>query len=101
MAQPTQIVFSHKEVIEALLRKQGIHSGIWGMYIRFGLKGANFGTSPEDVLPTAIVPILEIGVQRFEEESNIAVDAAKVNPKQGQPKKTRSTHRRAASRKTA
>jgi hypothetical protein len=28
----------------------------------------------------AIIPVLEIGLQKFEKESNIAVDAAKVNP---------------------
>ena len=29
-------------------------------------------------MPAAIVPLLEIGLQKFEQESNIAVDAAKL-----------------------
>lgn len=82
MAEATQIVFTHKEVVEALLKKQGIHEGIWGIYIKFGIRGPNIGPSPNNILPAAIVPILEVGLQRFEEENNIAVDAAKVNPRQ-------------------
>jgi len=84
MAEPTQIVFSHKEIVEVLLKKQGIHDGIWGIYIKFGLQGANIGSSPEataDVVPAAVVPVLQIGLQKFDAESNIAVDAARVNPK--------------------
>jgi hypothetical protein len=34
------------------------------------------------MMPAAVVPVLEIGLQKFEAESNIAVDAAKVNPKE-------------------
>jgi len=79
--------------VEALLKKHGIHNGIWGIFIKFGIKGANFGASPSDVLPTAIVPILEIGLQRFKEENNIAVDAAKVNPEPHPGKKARTSRR--------
>jgi len=81
MAEPTQFVFSHKEVVEALLRKQGIHEGIWGLYVKFGIGASNIGPTPAEILPSAIVPIVELGLQRFEQENNIAVDAAQVNPK--------------------
>jgi len=80
MAEPTQIVFSHTEVVQALLKQQQIHEGIWGIYIKFGIKAANVGMSPSDLLPAAIVPVIEIGLQKFDEENNLAVDAAKVNP---------------------
>jgi hypothetical protein len=30
--------------------------------------------------PAAVIPVLEIGLQKFEKETNISVDAAKVNP---------------------
>ena len=81
MAEPTQIAFNHKEVVEALLRKENIHEGIWGIFIKFGITGANIGATPTDIMPAAIVPVLQIGLQKFDEENNIAVDAAKVNPK--------------------
>lgn len=90
MAEATQIVFTHREVVEALLKKQGIHEGIWGIYIKFGIKGANVGLADADLMPAAIVPVLEIGLQKFDKENNLALDAAQVNPassRHTQPKK--------------
>jgi len=81
MAEPSQITFSHKEVAEALVRKQGIHNGIWGLFVKFGMQATNIGESQNEVKPAAIIALLEIGLQKFEKENNISVDAAKINPK--------------------
>ena len=81
MAEPAQIVFSYKEVVEALVKKYGIHEGIWGLWVRFGIKGANIGETKTEVKPAAIVSLLEIGLQKFDEETSISVDASKVNPR--------------------
>ena len=81
MAEATQITFTHREVVEALLKKHGVHEGLWGIYVKFGIKAANVGASESDVMPAAIVPVLEIGIQKFDTESNLSVDAAKANPK--------------------
>jgi len=81
MAEVSQLTFTFKEVVEALLKKQGIHEGIWALFVRFGIKGANIGETDADIKPTAVIPILQIGLQQFEKETNISVDAAKVNPK--------------------
>ncbi len=90
MAEPTQIVFTHKEIAEVLLKHHGIHEGIWGVYIKFGIKGANIGASDSDLMPSAIVPVLEIGLQKVDKENNLSVDAARVNPpRTGQGAKTR------------
>lgn len=78
MSESTQIVFTHKEVVEALLRKQGISSGIWGLYVKFGIGAMNMGAGPADLNPTAIVPVMQIGLQQFEEINNLSVDASKV-----------------------
>jgi hypothetical protein len=80
MGEPSQITFSYKEVVEALVKKQGIHEGIWGLFIKFGISASNIGANHDDVKPAAIIPVLEIGLQKFEKENNISVDAAKVNP---------------------
>jgi hypothetical protein len=80
MPEPTQISFSHKEVATALLKEQKIHDGIWGVYIRFGIKGMNIGANDEDLQPSAIVPVLSIGLQKFDKVNNLSVDAAEVNP---------------------
>lgn len=81
MPEASQILFSFKEVAELLVKKQDIHEGIWGIYVKFGIGAANAGPTETEVKPTAIVPILELGLQKFDRESNIAVDASKVNPR--------------------
>lgn len=80
MPETGQIIFSYKEVVEALLKMHGIREGIWGLFIRFGLSAANIGPTDTELQPAAIIPLLQIGLQRMDKESNIAVDAAKVNP---------------------
>jgi hypothetical protein len=91
MPETGQIVFSHREIVETLIKKQGLHSGIWALFVRFGLAASNIGPTESEVNPAAIVPIVEMGLQKAEKESNIAVDAAKVNPKsqESKPGKTK------------
>ena len=80
MAEPTQIVFSYREVAEALLKQENIHEGIWGIYIEFAIAAANVGQDKDSLRPAAIVQIVKIGLQKFPEENNLSVDAAIVNP---------------------
>lgn len=77
MAEQTQLVFKHKEVVEALIKKQGLTEGIWGIYIKFGIAAANIeNQGSAETHPAAIVPILEIGLQKFDKETNLSVDAS-------------------------
>ena len=75
--------FSFQDIVELLIKKENIHEGIWGIYIEFGLGGANIEREPGSKImhPAALVPIVKIGIQRFQEENNLSVDASKVNPK--------------------
>lgn len=99
MAELSQMTFSHREVAEALVKAHGVHEGLWGIYVEFGVQGANIGTDPEkkDLMPAAIVPILKLGIQRFPEENQLTVDAAVVNPLP--PKGPQKKSNRSASRK--
>ena len=82
MPEARQIVFTYKEIAEALVKQQGIHEGLWGIYIEFGTAGANVNTAPgADLVPAAIVTLAKMGLQRFDEEApGLTVDAAVVNP---------------------
>ena len=80
MAEAQNYLFEYKEVAEALIKKQGIHEGLWGIYMEFGIGGINTGPSDDALLPTAIVPVVKIGIQRFDKPNNLTVDAAKANP---------------------
>lgn len=92
MAEAKQITFSYKELAEILVKQQGIHEGLWGVFLRFGIRGANIGHTPEELLPAAVVPVIEIGIQKFDEPSRLTVDAAVVNP--ARSKQTRRSSRR-------
>lgn len=81
MAEAKNIyVFTYKQLAEALVKNQGIHEGLWGVYVKFGISASNIGPTQEEILPAAIVPVLEIGIQKFEKQNNLTVDAAEVNP---------------------
>ena len=81
MPEISNIVFSYKEVVTALLKEQKIHEGLWSLFVRFGLNAANLGSNDEELKPCAVIPILEIGIQKGEKDNSITVDAAKVNPR--------------------
>jgi hypothetical protein len=81
MAEPALITFSHKEVVEALIKHQGVHEGIWGLYVKFAIHASNVAFGSPELLPAAIVPVVEIGLLKFEEVTSLSVDASKVNPK--------------------
>ena len=83
MPETQNFVFDHRELATALVKQQSIHEGLWGIYIEFGIAGANISSDPNgtSVVPAAIVPVLKIGIQRFPKSNNLTVDAATVNPK--------------------
>ena len=80
MAEAQTYTFTYKEIAEALVKKQAIHEGLWGIYMEFGITGGNVGPSDENMLPAAIVPVVKVGIQRFDKPSSLTVDAAEVNP---------------------
>ncbi|MFZ0501923.1 MAG: hypothetical protein WAM52_22580 [Steroidobacteraceae bacterium] len=81
MPESTAIMFTHKELAELLVKSQKIHEGIWGITVQFGLGATNAGPNEKELLPAAIVPVVNIGIKKFDSENNLTVDAAKVNPK--------------------
>lgn len=83
MGEPQTIVFKYEEIIEALLKHEGIHEGIWGLHIKFALQVGNINLSPseERLVPGLIIPLLKFGIQKADKPGGITVDAAKVNPR--------------------
>lgn len=74
--------FSHKEVVEALIKKQGLHEGVWQLYVEFKLGAGNISAEePSQYHPAAIIPIVKIGLIVAKEPSNLTADAAVVNPR--------------------
>src|SRR4030042_4051921 len=98
MAETKMIAFSLREIAELFVEKQAIHEVLWGIYGKLGIAAANVEqkqsteespTGTHNVLPAAIVPILELGIQRFDSPNSLTVDAAKVSPAPKTSKRTR------------
>ena len=81
MTEAQNYIFDYREIVEVLIKKQGVREGLWGIYMEFDIGGANIGETEHTIFPTAIVPVVRIGIQRFEKPNNLTVDAAKANPK--------------------
>lgn len=86
MAEVELYTFSHSEVVEALIKKQDLHEGLWHLHIEFGIAAANAGPDSNALNPVAIVPVVKIGIQRTTEKTNLTADAAEVNPGKSQKK---------------
>ncbi|MDP9237446.1 MAG: hypothetical protein M3P30_08640 [Chloroflexota bacterium] len=78
MAEAQQITFTYKELVEIMLRQQGISDGLWALFIKFGIGAANIGEGPDLIRPSAIVPVMEIGIQRTDDRTNLTVDASEL-----------------------
>ena len=79
-SQTKQIAFSYQALAEMMVKEAGIHEGYWSVFVRFGINAANVGLNNAPPVPTAIVPMVEIGITREDEQGPLAIDAAKVNP---------------------
>lgn len=92
MPEPRSIVFSHRELVETLVKKQNIRKGLWGIYVKFGLSATNTRSryqGDEQDVPTALVPVLEIGIREFDEPNSFTVNASKLRTAGGKKLRTK------------
>ncbi len=82
MPEANQYMFKYQEVLEALVKKAGLHEGKWQLIMSFGLAAANMGPNEKEIVPGAAIAVTGIGIQKAEATSPIAltVDAAIANP---------------------
>jgi hypothetical protein len=82
MPEATSYMFKHKELLEMLIKKAGLHQGRWILAVNFGFSGGNMGPNPEEVSPGAVVAVLGIGIAQAQPDSppGLTLDAAEVNP---------------------
>lgn len=80
MAEASQYTLPYKELAEVIVKHLDIHEGFWCIFLRFGIQAANMSLNNSSFAPTAIVPVLEIGITREAELTPLGVDAAEVNP---------------------
>lgn len=80
------ILFDINDVVCDLIRKKGIHEGLYDLSVEFNIAVGSFGTQPNHaVLPGTLVTVSRVGIQRTSQRNANTVDAAEVNPrKKGQ-----------------
>lgn len=78
MPEPQVVKFSFQELGSLMVRQANIKEGLWSIYVRFGIAGANTGPDEKTMYPTAIVPVMEVGLQKAEQPGPLVVDAADV-----------------------
>jgi len=77
---------THAELATLLIKELGIHEGIWSVAAELQFGAMTIDTDDQSMYPTGLVSIKAIGLAPATKENNIAVDAARVNPK---PKKAK------------
>jgi hypothetical protein len=82
MPEVSQYLFNHKEVLEALIKRAGVHEGKWMIVASFGFSAANFGPSQDQMAPGAVVVLQQMGIQKAVPDApeSMTIDAALVNP---------------------
>lgn len=84
MAETKQIGFDFKEVAVALVRHHGLHEGKWMFGFEMSMGVGNFGATPPEAKPGALLQFVKVTLTRQPEDAPtdnaLIVDAAAVNP---------------------
>jgi hypothetical protein len=78
MPEVEQVLYTHQELTELMLRDRGITSGHWAIFVKLRLVGGNIDFEG-NTQPVAITVIEGIGLQRTDASFPLAVDASKVS----------------------
>lgn len=72
-----QYMYSQKQVIEALLKLEGICEGRWTLVIQFGFAAITAGPDEDHMAPTAMIGVTGFGLERaVEATKGVIVDAS-------------------------
>ena len=84
MPETDQLTWTHKELLVMMVRGANLHEGKWQLLINFMVGPSVAGPAPDQAVPTMMVGIANIGIQRVPQGANppehLYVDAATVNP---------------------
>lgn len=80
MAEVTQYLFAHKEIVETLLKNLNIHEGHWAIAVEFQMAAITAGPTAETQLPSCVASVSKIGIQRSDVPLPNTIDASQANP---------------------
>lgn len=81
MAETTQVMFSHQDLVKLMLKSQNIDSGHWILAANFGFSAMNAGQvdGGSDISPAALIMVQKLGMQRVDAPTPFSVDATKLD----------------------
>lgn len=89
LAARNQRRIANLDLIELLIKREGLHEGHWSLMVEFGMGAQYFGAPDGKAFPGASIMVTTIGIQRQETPgpagSEHTVDAAAVNPAPSDP----------------
>jgi len=77
---PVATPLSMKEVAELLVKQYGLHEGLYDLLLEYQFAFGNFGPTPAQITPGAMIGLAKLGLTRVEKVGPLTVDAAQVNP---------------------
>lgn len=77
---PVATPLSMKEVAELLVKQYGLHEGLYDLLLEYQFAFGNFGPTPAQITPGAMIGLAKLGLTRVEKLGPLTVDAAQVNP---------------------
>ncbi len=81
-----QPMYSAKDLTEILIKHNDLHEGIYALNLEFQFGLGMMGPTPEQTLPSAIVSLARVGLNKVGVHATNTVDAAEVNPYSGAKK---------------
>jgi len=100
MPEANQIKYDLKEIAALMLRDQGIRSGLWMIWTKFGHAVTNIAPPPDAppggaTGPGVISILTEVGIQKVDEPGPLSVDASEIWEEQkARPRRKRATPKR-------
>lgn len=92
MNKEAEIAYSTNELINLMLKNEGIHEGNWILSVNFGFSAMSIRNSDDarEVNPSGVVSVHRIGLLRVNAPLPFAVDAAVVNPEPSKKPRSKS-----------
>lgn len=93
MPETNQILMSHSELLELLIKRADVHEGVWALVLGWSMGTGNYGPTPDQTYPGVAVTLMNVGIQRMPAgpfptiPGAVFLDAAKVNPLPGKSAK--------------
>lgn len=102
MPEPAKLMYGLKELAEILVKEQKLKKGHWCLSVQYGLGAGMVQGSYQaaaGTYPTALVPVLSVGIQEVDAPNDISVDASKLRRASTKPKHRSVKRKKVAAKK--